>query len=119
LAIVQFCRALDLAPDDPEIAVRLARAYVFDGNPAAGQAAFDKLLNDFRPGDEDVPNLLPTLLVDLDRPTEALAFIREILKDRPDDADVLAARVRAYGRLYDRMKALEALTALEQRVPKS
>jgi tetratricopeptide (TPR) repeat protein len=119
LAIIQFHRALELAPDDLEYAVRLARAYVFDDNSAAGQSTYDRLLKDVRPGDEDVPNLLPTLLVELARPQEALAFITPMLKAKPDDAELLAAQVRAFGRLDDRAKALESLSALDARAPKA
>jgi tetratricopeptide (TPR) repeat protein len=117
-AIAQFRKALDLRPDDPAVAVRLARAYVFDGDPARGQDVFDKKLKQVHPEDEDAPIQLPALLVDLGRPAEALTFVDALLQDRPNDPEILAARVRALARLGERVKAIEAIETLASRAPK-
>jgi tetratricopeptide (TPR) repeat protein len=116
-AITQFRKALDLRPDDPAVAVRLARAYVFDGDPARAQDVFDKKLKQVHPEDEDAPVQLPALLVDLGRPAEALTFIDAVLQARPTDPEVLAARVRALARLGERGKALDSLEALATKAP--
>ena len=118
-AIAQFRKALDLRPDDPAVAVRLARAYVFDGDPARGQEVFDKKLKQVQADDEDAPIQLPALLVDLGRPAEALTFIDAFLEARPNDPEILAARVRALARLGERGKALEGIEALATKAPKA
>ena len=118
LAILQFQTALELEPKNFVTAVQLARAYLFDGDPARAQALYDRVLGRLRPEDEDAPTTLAALLVDLDRPAEALAFLKEFLERTPHDVDLLAVRVRALERLGDRPRAREALQALQAQAPR-
>jgi tetratricopeptide (TPR) repeat protein len=112
LAITYLQQALEQAPDNREVAVKLARAYVFADEFAQALQVYDRSLAQLRPGDARAPRLLGALLVDLERPADAVPFLLDELEKQPDDAEVRAALVRSYSRLDDRPKALEALGRL-------
>ena len=116
-AVAALVPALRRAPGDREVAVRLARAYVFDGDLAFGLRVYDDYLAAVRPEDPRAPRRLPDLLIDLERPAESLPFLTARLERRADDPETLATLVRAYARLGDRPKTVEALEALADRAP--
>ncbi len=115
LAITQFQLALELKPDDPNAAVRLARALVYADNHAAAVAIFDRYLAKLKPGDTGVPQLLPGLLVDLGWPKEAHAFLVKRLEDKPNDEEDRMTLVLALAALGDRPHAIENLRLLGEK----
>jgi tetratricopeptide (TPR) repeat protein len=115
LAVTTFVRALQAKPDDVEVAVKLARAYVFDEDFGSTLRVYDQYLARIRPDDNKAPRTLGDLLIDLERPGDALPFLKAQLEKRPGDVEIQAALVRAYARLGDRTKAIEVLQALADR----
>lgn len=113
LAVTILLPALAQDPDNVEVAVRLARAYLLEDNFL--QAVWVREhhpLSSLRPDDDKVPRLFPALLLDLERPAEALAFVLPLRKRMAEDAEVLASEIRIYARLCDHTHADEALRAL-------
>jgi tetratricopeptide (TPR) repeat protein len=115
LAITTLIRALEAKPDDAEVAVKLARAYVFNEDFASALRVYDQYLARVRPDDDKAPRTLGDLLIDLERPGDALPFLKAQLEKKPADIEIQAALVRAYARLGDRTKAIEVLQALADR----
>ncbi len=115
LAITTLIRALEAKPDDAEVAVKLARAYVFDEDFGAALQVYDQHLTRIRPDDEQAPRTLGDLLIDLERPGDALLFLKAQLDKKPADVEIQATLVRAFARLGDRSKAIELLQALTDR----
>jgi predicted Zn-dependent protease len=111
--------ALQREPGNVELATRLARAYVFQDDIPRALRIYDQHLAQLRPEGEKVPSAFPALLTDLDRPAEALAFLKPLLTKQPRNAELQATRVRAWARLGDRPRALEALQALADLGPES
>ena len=118
-AIAQFRKALDLRPDDPAVAVRLARAYVFDGDPARGQDVFDKKLKQVRPGRRGRPDPTAGPARRSRPPGRGADFIDAILQARPNDPEILAARVRALARLGDRGRRWRRSRHSRRKAPKA
>ena len=118
-AIAALIHVLQLAPGDRDAAVRLARAYAIDGDFAYALRVYGDYLAGVRPEDEHAPRRLPDLLIDLQQPADALPFLTARLARRPNDADALATLARAYARLGDRTKALEALQTLADGAPRA
>jgi tetratricopeptide (TPR) repeat protein len=111
-AIALLSPIVQKEPGNVEAANRLARALLFEGDFPRALQVVDQHLANLRPGEARVPRTFPALLVDMERSTEALAFVRPMLDSRPGDAELLAICIRAYSRLEDRPRALEAVQAL-------
>ena len=127
----QFMYALQLASSDvklrdriPEIAVRLARTYAYDGDILRATQVFERYLARIKPEDENAPAALGALLLDLERPQEAIPYLlarRKILLKDYDPRDpareqelveVLASLVRGLARVGERHQAMEALNEM-------
>src|SRR5262245_57675198 len=67
-----------------------------------------------RPGDIKAPRALGALLIDLDRPAQALRFLQSARADHPDDVETLADLVRVHLLLGERDKALAMLDAFNR-----
>src|SRR5262249_24980004 len=111
-AVAQFRQALDIAPDNLEAAIKLARAYAIDNDFTGALDVFDRYLGKVRPGDENVPRSYAALLLDLERPREALAFLQPLREKDPKDLEVLAYVRRAHARLGEGEKALAAVAEM-------
>jgi tetratricopeptide (TPR) repeat protein len=111
-AVAQFRQALDIAPDNLEAAIKLARAYAIDNDFTGALNVFDRYLGKVRPGDENVPRSYAALLLDLERPRDALAFLQPLREKEPKDLEVLGYVVRAHARLGERDKALAAVAEM-------
>jgi tetratricopeptide (TPR) repeat protein len=118
-AVALLTPALERDPGNRELATRLARAYVFMDDYPHALMVYDKHLAQLRPGDDKLPTTFPALLVDLERPAEALTFLKGMLARQPANPELRATRVRALARLGDRSSALEALEVLATLGPAS
>jgi predicted Zn-dependent protease len=118
-AVDLLAPALRHDPGNRELATRLARAYVFEDEFPRALEVFDRHLAALRPGDEIIPENFPALLVDVERPADALAFLRPMLTGKPPNPELQATLVRARARQGDRPGALEALQALAAAGPEA
>jgi tetratricopeptide (TPR) repeat protein len=112
LATTTLQEALAAAPGNVEIAVKLARAYVFDDEFAQALQVFDRYLTQVRPDEGRAPRLFGALLVDLERFADAIAYLQEVLRDHPNDTEIRTILVRAYAGQGDRARAMETLQSL-------
>ncbi|QVL33412.1 tetratricopeptide repeat protein [Telmatocola sphagniphila] len=127
-AIGHFATAIELNKSDPdakrrlrsefELSVRLARAFAFDGDYKHAEQVYDRFLATIRPEDPTAPPALGALLLDLERPNEALSYLMEQKKRNPENLEVLASLVRALARLGERQAAMEQLVAMAGVKPK-
>src|SRR5262249_12074922 len=76
------------------------------------QQLSDRTVASLRPEDESVPADLPALLLDLQRPAEALSYLTKQRERRPKDPAVLADLVRAFAGLGDTAQALQVAEEL-------
>jgi tetratricopeptide (TPR) repeat protein len=106
-AIPLLRAALERAPTDLTVAARLARAYALDRQFLHAQEVYNRHLAGLRPGEARVPRDLTALLLDLQRPAEAVAFLLPQRDKLRTDQQVLAELVRAYARLDDTKLALQ------------
>jgi tetratricopeptide (TPR) repeat protein len=118
-AAAQLLIALDKAPRNLEYAVKLARAYAFDGEIGRAFEIFNRYLGRYKTDDGRLPKSYGALLIDLGQLDAAVAFLKARRQDAPDDIEILAYLIRAYARLGDRVKANEAIIALGERRPTS
>jgi tetratricopeptide (TPR) repeat protein len=118
-AVAVLTPALEREPGNRELATRLARAYVFmDDYPHALQV-YDRHLAQLRPADDNLPASFPALLVDLEKPADALGFLKAMLTRQPANPELRATLVRALARQGDQPRALEALQELAALGPTS
>jgi tetratricopeptide (TPR) repeat protein len=102
-AIAQFSQALLCVPKDTrttrllkrDLATQLARAYAFDGDPTTAFKIFEDQLGDVEPNDVDAPRLFGGLLLDLDRPKDAVRYLEVQRARHKADLEVLAYLTRA------------------------
>jgi tetratricopeptide (TPR) repeat protein len=111
-AIALLSPIVQKEPGNVEAANRLARVLLFEGDFPRALPVVDQHLANLRPGESRVPRTFPALLVDMERSAEALTFVRPMLDSHPGDAELLAICIRAYSRLEDRPRALEAVQGL-------
>lgn len=118
-ASAEFARVLDRAPKNLDAATRLARALALDEDVAHAIQVYERYLKRLQPGDDDVPVALGALLIDLERPADALPFLLALSEKRPDHLEVRADLIRAHVRLGDRAKALALLEELNAKAPRA
>jgi tetratricopeptide (TPR) repeat protein len=118
-AIGLLGQAIQRDPGNVEMATRLARAHVFQDDFPRAVQVFDQYLARLRPGDERVPDAFPALLVDLERPADALTFLGPLLAKRPASLELQTTLVRAHAKLGDRARALEALGQIKNAGPEA
>jgi tetratricopeptide (TPR) repeat protein len=111
-AIPLLRAALEKAPRDLSVAARLARAYALDRNFLQAQEVYERYLANLKPGEENVPRDLPSFLLDIQRPADALEFLKPLHDKQPTDTQTLAEMVRAYARLGDNGPALKLVDEL-------
>ncbi len=108
---------------DPDIAIRLALVYTILGEIAKANEVVDRFIIVLSPETEveKIPVLTGGVLVNLDRPGEALRilqaqidyFARRSIKERQGEIDLYIAQIRAYAALGLQQKALEVIRLLE------
>ena len=118
-----------LAERIPEVVIRAARAYALDGDLFRAAYLVDRYLSQIRPDDPRAPLAMGAMLLDLDRPYDALPYLiekRKQLLASPEATEeyelkvleVLASMARGFARLGDRLQAMEAIQELAPRAPK-
>jgi tetratricopeptide (TPR) repeat protein len=118
-AICHYLHVIGKAPDNLEAATKLARAHAFNGDVIHALQIYDRFLAHLQPEDENLPLTFPALLLDLERPSDALPFLRALRVRYPDDVEILADLVRCYTRLGDRQQAIETLETMAARAPRA
>ncbi|MGE3804770.1 MAG: tetratricopeptide repeat protein, partial [Gemmataceae bacterium] len=106
LAIQSLREALELAPDNLDVATQLARMYTFAGRFREAYEVYEKTLARLRPGDVNVPRRFGALLIDLQLYPEALSYLRELHRQHPTDMNIRADLVRVWARLRDNHQAI-------------
>jgi tetratricopeptide (TPR) repeat protein len=99
-------------PDNPELTVRLARALTFARDFLQAHLLLERILAAFAPDSEKVPRDLPALLLDMQRPGDALRYLIIFRERRPKDPAVLVDMVRAFAGIADEGAALRAIDEL-------
>jgi tetratricopeptide (TPR) repeat protein len=132
-----FNSALEIALSEPrlrsqapEVVIRSARAYAIAGDLMQSLQLIEKYLLTIRPEDPLAPNALGSLLLDINRPNDALPYLlakkKQLLSQKEKgengqiDSRLLelnASIVRAYGQLGERNKALEVITEMAPLAP--
>jgi tetratricopeptide (TPR) repeat protein len=118
-----------LAERVPEVVIRAARAYALDGDLFRAAYLVDRYLSGIKPDDPRAPLAMGAMLLDLDRPYDALPYLiekRKQLLASPEATEeyalkvleVLASMVRGFARLGDRQQAMDAIQELAPRAPK-
>lgn len=102
-----------------ELATRLARAYAFDSDFVRANQIFDRYLARLRPEDPRTPRALGSLLLDLERVSDAMPFLLRQRELHPEDIEILGSLVRALARLGERARAMEILLELGTRDAKN
>lgn len=119
-----------LSAKTPEVVIRAARAFALDNDLFRAAQLVDRYLAGIRPDDERAPLALGSMLLDLDRPYDALPYLidkrKQLLRDtapaNQEDHDlklleVLASMVRGFGRVGERQQAMEAINEMAAKVP--
>ncbi|HKA06237.1 MAG TPA: tetratricopeptide repeat protein, partial [Gemmataceae bacterium] len=131
-----FMSALEMVASDPkladripEVAIRAARAYALANDYIRAAQLVDKHLSGIRPDDPKAPPAMGAMLLDLDRPYDALPYLiekRKQLLASPEATEeyelrlleVLASMARGFARVGDRQQALEVIQEMASRAPK-
>ena len=109
--------------------IRAARAYALDGDLFRAAYLVDRYLAGIKPDDPRAPLAMGAMLLDLDRPYDALPYLiekRKQLLASPEATEeyelkvleVLASMVRGFARLGDRQQAMDAIQEMIPRAPK-
>jgi tetratricopeptide (TPR) repeat protein len=112
-AIPLLRAALERAPNDLNVAARLARTCALDRDFLHAQAVYDRYLAALKPGEARVPRELTALLLDLQRPADALLFLLPRREKEREDAQTLVELARAYARLGDNGPALQTIEEMK------
>lgn len=118
-----------LAERVPEVVIRAARAYALGGDLFRAAFLVDRYLSNIRPDDPRAPLAMGAMLLDLDRPYDALPYLiekRKQLLASPEATEefdlkvleVLASMVRGFARVGDRQQAVDAIKEMAPRAPK-
>jgi tetratricopeptide (TPR) repeat protein len=118
-----------LAERVPEVVIRAARAYALDGDLFRAAFLVDRYLSGIRPEEPRAPLAMGSMLLDLDRPYDAMPYLiekRKQLLASPEATEeyqlkvleILASMARGFARLGDRQQAMEAIQELAPRAPK-
>lgn len=118
-----------LAERQPEVVIRAARAYALDQDFFRAAFLVDKYLSTIKPDDPRAPLAMGAILLDLDRPYDAMPYLiekRKQLLASPEATDeyelklleVLASMVRGFARVGDRKQAMDAIQEMAPRAPK-
>jgi tetratricopeptide (TPR) repeat protein len=105
-AIPLLRRALEQFPENLDLAARLARAYALDRDFVRAREVYTRYLAGLKPGAARVPRDLTGLLLDLQRPGEALTFLLPQREKKRDEIQIMAEIVRAHAALKDNNAAL-------------
>jgi tetratricopeptide (TPR) repeat protein len=100
------------APNNLALTVQLARVLTYARDFLQAHQLLERVLLAVGPEDERVPVELPSLLLDMQRPADALRYLLKLRERRSKDAVVLADLVRAYAAVADEAQALKALDDL-------
>ena len=131
-----FLSTLDMVAGDarladrlPELILRAARAYALDLDFFRAAHLVDKHLSNIKPEDPKAPLAMGAMLLDLDRPYDALPYLiekRKQLLASPEVTEeyelkfleVLASMARGFARVGDRQQAMEVIEEMKPRAPK-
>lgn len=105
-------RALVANPADDQLALRLARAYVWAGRQPQADAAFSRLLAR-HPGNPALLVELARVAADRDMPERGRVLLIAAERARPGDARILLERSRIEAQLVDRDAALAAIARMQ------
>jgi tetratricopeptide (TPR) repeat protein len=122
-AVEQFSMALAALPNMQnagvklqrlDIATQLARAMGFAGDVDGSALTFARNLSEVSPGDPDAPRLLGALLLDLDRPEEAVAHLKVQRTRYKSDFEVFAYFIRSLAATDQTNLASQAIDEMSQ-----
>lgn len=125
-AIARLYEVLNLAADDEglgvravrlDAATRLSQIYFIIGQYPKACELYNKYFPGLETNDPDVPSRFPNLLLDFERPNEALEFLEPLLVRNPDSAELLAAKVRGQAMKKDARAVEQALKEFLERAP--
>ncbi|MFZ5828450.1 MAG: tetratricopeptide repeat protein [Planctomycetota bacterium] len=105
-----YRKAVELAPDDPELRVALVRFFSSNGETEKAEAAIKELTEHLDP--EEAPLVLAQAYQAIDRKEEARKQYEQALAQKPDDLPTLRAAAEFYWRNGER----EAAEKLGRRV---
>ena len=119
-----------LSDRTPEVVIRAARALALDNDLLRAAQLVDRYLSNIRPDDERAPLAMGSILLDLDRPLDALPFLIEKRKQllrvtNPENGEehdlrvleILASMARGFARVGERQQAMEAITEMASHSP--
>jgi tetratricopeptide (TPR) repeat protein len=118
-AIPLLQQALAQAPRDLEMAAKLAHAHAQAGEVLKAVQVYERYLARLKPGDARVPRSLALVLLDLEKPRQALAYLAPLRQKSPENVDYLILEIRAYAMLEERDKALELIGELTLKAPRA
>ncbi len=110
-AIREYDRSLELDPGQISLVVRRAEFYSLMGMPAKARDSLNLYARLF-PGNEEILRAQARWLAENNRPEEALALARQLLKRHPDDIEALVLCWRLSREPGERRTWIDRLTAL-------
>ena len=111
-AATVLAQASARALDNKELIVRLARVLTFAREYIQADQLLEKVLAEVPPEADKIPSDLPALLLDMQRPADALRYLLKFRERRPKDPAVLIDLVRAFSGIGDAVAALQSVDEL-------
>ena len=118
-AAAQLAAVLQDNPHDVEALIWLARIHIWQHDPAKAKPIADRVLQVANREDPQVQRLLAPLLLDLNRPQEALPLFLAIQSRQPQDIEVAAQLTRVFATLDDLSNLDRELDALSKITPEN
>lgn len=100
-----------------DITVRLVRSYLFNEQWKPALDEYEASLRKVLPGDPNQSSLFALMLVDFDLPAEAVAVVTKLKEPDATSPQAYVALARAYSRLGDMTKGMEAVQSLASKHP--
>ncbi len=94
--------------------IMIARAFVLERRIAEAQKLYDQNLRDATNLSVEEKLSLALLLVDMDRPADAIRLLTVLHDAQPNDEGIVCALIKAYVRANRRLEALELIASIEE-----
>lgn len=106
-------------PDDAKLAVKLAQVYAFNQQFRRGYEVYQQYLSDLDDKDPGNAALLAPLLLDLQRPAEAVRYFLRLRQIKPEDLLLATNTARAFHELGDQVRVLELVNEIASLDPEN